>query len=323
MKKINFLNNGRIKDELTLEEAFEKFINHKIALSIADDTVKYYTQRFKQFSLYLNEETKIKYVHELTEDEVYNYIVYKRKKNSNVSNATINNYLRAIRCFLYYLMEKRYMDYFKVTLTKTKNKPKDGYTHEEQEKLLKKPDMKKCSFPEYRNWVIICHLLASGNRSRTIRGIRNKDVDLKAHVIMLTEVKNGEIYEMPITGEYYPILTEYMSIRKGEPDDYLFCGQYGGKLTADGFRVIMRNYNLKCGVDTTSVHRFRNTFAKNWILSGGSPKKLQYALGHSSSKMIDEYLKMYGRELKDDYNQYTPLSNFKGEINKRKITMKK
>ena len=323
MRRINFMNNGTVKESLTLEEGFEKFINYKMALSLSDYTIKYYTERFDKFSLYIKDTTPIKYVHEITEDEVINYIAYKRDKNPNLSNNTINNNLRAIRCVLYYLMEKRHMGFFKIQLTKSKKKPKDGYTHEEQEKLLKKPDINKCGFPEYRNWVIICHLLASGNRSRTIRGIKIKDVDLKRRVIMLTEVKNDEIYEMPITSEYYPILVEYMGIRRGEPEDYLFCNQYGNQLTAGGLRAVMRRYHLKHGVDTTSLHRFRNSFAKNWVISGGCSKKLQHALGHSDPKMVDEYISMYGRELKDDFSKYTPLSNFKGQIDKRKMSITK
>jgi len=322
-KRINFLGNGTVKEILTLEEGFEKFINHKIALNKADDTIKYYRERFAKFSLYIANTTSIKYADEITDETVDNYIVYMKKQKRDIANTTINNHLRAVRCVLYYLMEKGYMPYFKVLLTKAKSKPKDGYSHEEQERLLKKPDIKKCTFPEYRNWVIICHLLASGNRSRTIRGIKIKDVDLISRVIMLTEVKNDEIYEIPITGEYFPILSEYISIRKGEPEDYLFCSQYGTQLTAGGLRAVMRKYNLKKGVDITSLHRFRNSFAKNWILSGGSAKKLQYALGHSNSHMVDEYLKMYGRELTDDYSKHTPLSNFKGKIDKRKMDIKK
>ena len=322
-KRIHFFSNSSVRESLTLEEGFAKFINHKIALSKAEETIKYYVERFAKFSSYIVNTTGIKFVHEITEEEVVGYITYMREQKYDIANTTINNHLRAIRCTLYYLMEKGYMPYFKVLLTKAKRKPKEGYSHEEQAKLLKKPDIKKCGFPEYRNWVIVCHLLASGNRSRTIRGIKNRDVDLASRVIMLTEVKNDEIYEIPITGVYYPILVEYMSIRKGEPEDYLFCSQYGTQLTSGGLRAVMRKYNLKHGVDTTSLHRFRNSFAKNWIISGGSTKKLQYALGHSNSKMVDEYLKIYGRELTDDYSKHTPLANFKGKIDRRKMDIKK
>ena len=74
--RVNFLNQGTLKNELTLKEGFEKFINHKTALSKADETIKYYCHRWAKFSLYLEEETDIKYVHEITEDNIYDYIAY-------------------------------------------------------------------------------------------------------------------------------------------------------------------------------------------------------------------------------------------------------
>ena len=220
-------------------------------------------------------------------------------------------------------MEKGYVETFHISLMTVKTVPKEAYTQEEQELLIKKPNIKTCGFTKYRNWVIICHLLASGNRSRTIRWIKNKHVDLKNKVILLDEVKNKKVYEMPISNEYYPILSEYMEIRKGEPDDYLFCNQFGNQFTDGGLRAVMRTYNLNHGVSKTSLHKFRNTFAKNWILEGGSVKKLQYALGHSDTKMVDEYVFLYGREMKEDFSRYTPLSKLKNKLENKKISMTK
>jgi len=74
MRKMNFFNHDRLKDEITLEEGFEKFINYKIALSKADETIKFYTQRFVNFSKYIKEETEIKHIHEVLEDDVIGYI---------------------------------------------------------------------------------------------------------------------------------------------------------------------------------------------------------------------------------------------------------
>jgi len=106
LRRINFFNQKEIKNELTLKDGFEKFINHKMALSKADETIKYYAHRLAKFSLYIEETTAIKYVHEITEDNINSYILYLRNKNPNISNVTINNHLRAIRCALYYFMEK-------------------------------------------------------------------------------------------------------------------------------------------------------------------------------------------------------------------------
>ena len=74
----------------------------------------------------------------------------------------------------------------------------------------------------------------------------------------------------------------------------------------------------------TSTHRFRNTFVKNWYLEGGSKEKLQHALGHKSSYMVDEYARLYGRELREEFSKFTPLAKLKDEISdNKKINMKK
>ena len=129
---------------------------------------------------------------------------------------------------------------------------------------------------------------------------------------------------MPIDDVYYPILKAYMKIRGGEADDFLFCTQHGKQLTKSGLTSAIRNYNLDRGVAKTSIHRFRNTFAKNWLLEDGSKNKLQHALGHKSSYMVDEYARLYGRELRKDFSKFTPLAKLKDEVSEnKKISMKK
>jgi hypothetical protein len=57
-------------------------------------------------------------------------------------------------------------------------------------------------------------------------------------------------------------------------------------------------------------------------MNDGNPKKLQYALGHKTSAMVDEYVSVYGKELKDEFNDFTPLSKQKEKIEgKKKIRM--
>ena len=180
-------------NKMTLDDGFEKFINLKTALNRADDTLKYYSQRFEKFCIFLEKEKNIKFTCDLDEDIINDYILYRRKTNPAVSSSTINNNLRAIRAVLYFFMDRGFTENFSISLLTVKRNPKEAYTQDEQELLIKKPDLKKCSFPEYRNWVMICHLLASGNRSRTMRGIKNKPVDLKSRVIFLAEVKNNQV----------------------------------------------------------------------------------------------------------------------------------
>ena len=71
-------------------------------------------------------------------------------------------------------MERGYVNRFKVEFVRAEKKIKETYTDEELAILLRKPDVKTSSFAEYRNWVLICYLLGTGNRSNTVCNIKIK-----------------------------------------------------------------------------------------------------------------------------------------------------
>lgn len=76
----------------------------------------------------------------------------------------------------------------------------------------------------------------------------------------------------------------------------------------------MARYNNSRGVTKTSVHIYRNTFAKHWILSGGDIVRLQKILSHKKLNMVLEYVDMYGNDLQKGFDDFNPLSAFsKGE----------
>jgi len=301
----------------TVQDTINDFLNTKRGKK-ANETVKYYEDRLNEFNAYLKEQEKTMDLTDITKATIDRYMSYKKKKAPDISNQSLNNFLRAVRTFVNYCINEGYIKYFKVEMFPTTNIPKTSYTDEEQALLLKKPDPAKCSFTEYRNWVIVCHFLASGNRSKTVRYIKIKHIDLDKRRIILETTKNGEVLYMPISDTYLPILRDYLKARKGSADDYLFCSQFGKQLTASGLRCIMRKYNLGKGVSTTSLHRYRNTFAETWIMNDGNPKKLQYALGHKTQHMVDEYVSIYGKELTEEYNDFTPLSKQKERLESKK-----
>ena len=74
-------------------------------------------------------------------------------------------------------MKKGLINSFQVQLPKMDEVIKQTYTDHEIMILLKKPDMKKSDFPEYRNWVLVNYMLGTGNRAGTMRRcIRLKDM---------------------------------------------------------------------------------------------------------------------------------------------------
>lgn len=300
------------KRDMTLKKAFEDFISEKKVLKLSEATIKSYESRFKAFSEFFPAENMCS---EISSATIFKFIEFLQTRNPNIKTISINTHLRHLRAILYSFMENGYMDRFTIKMLKCEKDLIETYSDTELERLLKRPDKKKCSFSEYRTWVMICYLLGTGNRLDTLSNLKIKDIDFENHEVALTKVKNKKPYIIPLTPTLEKTLTEYLGIRKGKPNDYLFCNQYGEKLQKNSITTVIYRYNHSRGVTKTSVHLFRHTFAKNWILNRGDPFRLKSILGHSTMAMVNEYVNMFGKDLHKDFDVFNPLENLKSTIN--------
>ena len=207
----------------TLESAYEEFYTFKKINNLSKESLMFYGNSFRIFGLFHDTAQPCESV---TKETVYKYIEHLQSKGT-VNDVTINSYLRGIRVTLYYFMELGYMPKFNIKLIRCDKEIKETYTNEELEMLLKKPDVKKVGFAEYRNWVIVNYLLGTGNRLRTLVNLKWADVDFQNDLIRLTTVKNRKQQMIPLSSTLKTILKEYRVYRKGDTDDYVFCSQYG------------------------------------------------------------------------------------------------
>ena len=195
-----------------------------------------------------------------------------------------------------------------ITTIKEKETVKETYTDEELRRLLQRPE-KGCDFGEFRSWVVVNFLMNSGCRSATIRHIQNQDVDLGALRVTYRHNKNSKIQVIPLCSMMANILREYMKIRSGAPEDYLFCDVYGGQLTEDALRHAIRRYHNHRGVKTASIHKYRHTFAKKYLMDcGGNAFALQKLMGHSTLNMTKHYCRLFDNDVGKDYDLYSPLA---------------
>ena len=119
------------------------------------------------------------------------------------------------------------------------------------------------------------------------------------------------------------ILREYGRYRGGEPTDYLFCTETGTQLTENGLRQSIARYNMRCGVQKTSIHLFRHTFARKYLIDcGGDAFTLQKLLGHSTLAMTKHYCAIYDADLTKNYDNFSPLAQMKASGAKSKISAK-
>ena len=302
MKKIEMKKNT----EITVGEAFDLFLRKCKIKNLSDYTILAYQKKLAEFIEMMGADTPVS---DIDSNAIDDYILELRERD--ISDVTIATLMRHLRAFVYYCQECGYIKNFKVTVPRAEKKIKETYTNEELEVLLSSPDTNKCSFSEYKTWVFENYLLGTGNRLSTALNVKIKDVDFDNNVLRLSKTKNRKQQIIPLSNTLAIIIKQYLEVRGGKPDDYLFCNEYGEKASDRTYQQLVRRYNIKRNVNRTSIHCFRHTFAKNWVLANGDIARLKTILGHSSIAVTNEYLQMFGQDLQMDFEKFNPLDNLK------------
>lgn len=299
----------------SIEERFQQFLTAASAQGFSEKTIQVYGTHLLSIAKHLDVEKPLS---ALTKTEVDEAITSMRK--AGLSPNSISSYMRVFKSFLSWCRDEGYTGLM-IPAYKPKETIKETYTDEELKKLLEKPTPNG-SFCEYRNWVIVQFLLNSGCRAATIRNIQNQDVDLESRQVTFRHTKMGKIQVIPLCSTLVSRLRDYMKIRGGGPSDYLFCNEHGEMLTESALRLAVGRYNQQRGVDKTSIHMFRHTFARKYLLDcGGNAFTLQKLLGHATLEMTKKYCAIFNADIANGYDNLSPLEQLSS--NNAKLTMPK
>ena len=318
-EKITMSNRG----EKTVKEAYDLFIRSRLVMNVSDDTIRFYNVSCKWFLEYVGENELCK---NITHNTVTDYMFHLKETKPNLSPKSFSTYIRALRAVLNYCMENGFTEKFTIKLPKTEETIKEVYTDYEIQCLVRKPNVRDCSFSELRSWALVCYFLATGNRLSSAANVQIRDVNFEIEEILIKKTKNKKQQIIPISKELRSVLQEYLQYRQGEPEDYLFCNVYGNQLTRYAMVSCIQVYNRSRGVEKTSIHLFRHTFAKNWIINGGDIFRLQKILGHSTLDMVKNYVAIYGGDLKRDYDKFSVLDQARqaeSEAKGQRLVMKR
>ena len=130
----------------TIQQAFERFQKYNRLKNLSQGSLDFYAAKGRSFFRFLGDTEQL--IHTITEETVEDYIFY--MKDQQLHDTTINTNLRMVRAFLYWCMDKGYLEKYPIRLVRADDPIKEPYTTDELQKLLKEPDCKTCSFAEYR-----------------------------------------------------------------------------------------------------------------------------------------------------------------------------
>lgn len=301
---------------LTFEEGCEKYIEYCKQRNLRQATIEHYRQSYRQFYYYFNPEMPIE---EITKEKYDGYILYLKEKLNN--DVSINSYLRDLITTLHFLMNNEYIKPFKMQSIKADKHSIETYTDKELNILLQKPKIKSCSFTDYQCWVINCLLFSTGIRQHSLMELKVKDIDFENLLLNVRVTKNRKPLLIPLNQSIINILSEYLKYRQHNGvDDWLFCNVYGKQLVKSTCYNMLFRYNKKRGIETTGIHRYRHTFAKQWILNGGNVVTLSRLLGHSNLSITQNYINLLVSDVAKQVEEIDLLNRFS---NSRWLQMKK
>lgn len=305
------LNKAQAKEATYLFEAFEEFMAEKNAKNLSPSTIRNYRQSFSFFCEYheFDSDTPIT---DITPSHFYSWI--NSLKLDQVKETSINHYLRDTRAFMYWAMEepRNYLPHFKINTIEAQEESIKLFPEDDIVALLEKPK-RTDGFVEWRTWAIVNWVLATGNRASTICEVALTDVNFNKKEITLRHTKNKKAQIIPLSSALETVLKEYIRMwRKEAPiNGYMFPNIGEEQLTTNALRLSFGRYCASRGVKQTNIHGLRHNFAKMWVQNNGNMYALQSILGHSSLEMTRRYVRLFGEDLKEDFDKYNPLDNIK------------
>lgn len=178
------------------------------------------------------------------------------------------------------------------------------------------------SYVPARDNAIVRLLLDTGIRASELCGIKVGDIDEKDSSIVILG-KGGKrriVYFGSKTGSAVWKHLEGLGTAFGEdavsPHAPLFASERGPRagqaLQPHALHEIIQTLGKRAGVQKAHPHRFRHTFAINFLRNGGNQISLSRLLGHTSLSMTAHYVAFVQADLEEQHRKFSPGDRVRG-----------
>ncbi len=289
------------------------------ARHLSPNTIEDYTRTLRKFSVYLKDDLPV--------DQINSQHIEGFLANQKVSKKSLLNYFIGMSalwtwCLRENLVEKNVVKV--LTPPKPEKRKVDPYAEEQVRALLAALGRSKVYTRaggksldhelghEDRNRAIIMVLLDTGLRATELCDLLMEDLDVKAGRLRVKHGKGDKERYVPFSPRTGQTLWKYLARRKDtRPDDPVFITRNDRPLTRTELAHTLAIVGTRAKVTDVHPHRFRHTFAINFLRNGGDAYSLQEILGHSTMEMVKLYLKLAESDIAASHRRASPVDHWR------------
>lgn len=290
-----------------MEETVERFLGAlKAERGFSVNTIAAYRNDLHQFIAYLGaspEEDRISAVTawpDLNDSHLNAFLLQLRSRD--YAPSTIARKTAALKSFCGFLRKQGEMA---TDIGTNLSSPKvDKYvpkaiSHDEVLRLLEQPFRETPNRPEsIRDRAMLEVLYGTGMRVSELVALDVADADLDRGEIRC-QGKAGRSRVVPLTSRAVESIHAYCNEARGQMvrDDTtsLFVNHRGGRLTRQGFWLILKSYAERAGIDAITPHTLRHSYAIHALRNGAELRDIQQRLGHVSIGTTQVYRELAAR----------------------------
>jgi len=167
-----------------------------------------------------------------------------------------------------------------------------------------------------RDRAIVLTLLDTGLRAQELCDIKMGDVNMSGNSIKVLKGKGNKERVVYFGKRTAKAIYKYLlpSLSASKPDDYLLLVDYPRDprpMTRQVLGHLLGRLGERAGVQDVYPHRFRHTFAINYLRNGGDVFTLQSLLGHSDLAMVRRYARVAQMDCERVHQTASPVDCWK------------
>lgn len=166
-----------------------------------------------------------------------------------------------------------------------------------------------------RDRLIVKLLLDTGMRVQELCDIQIGHLSIMRKTIQIPHGKGDKFRVVHYGTRTGKLLWEYLEPRLGsaKPTETLFYMDDSNPRPMNRHAVgnMLKRLGVRAGVANVHPHRFRHTFATEYLRNGGQMIALKDILGHSDFEMVEHYAHFVQTDIERDHKSASPVDNWK------------